>query len=96
MRRSREDSNDEAGTSAPQTQRSQDHPALLRPALLSHVFKFVVRRHTDVKLLHVNSAWEDTAVNYCPWMWQRLTDLARLRRKELRLEHRASWYVQDA
>ncbi len=53
-------------------QRSGPHPALTRPALLSHIFKFAVREHKDVKLLHVHSAWEDTAVNYSPLLWRRL------------------------
>ncbi len=54
------------------------HPTLVRPAILSHIFKFVVRTHKDVKVLHVHSAWEDTAVNYSPLMWERLTALARV------------------
>ncbi len=58
---------------APQQQPQRDpHPVLTRPALLSHVFKFAVCEHKDVKLLYVHSAWEDTAVSYCPWMWERL------------------------
>jgi hypothetical protein len=48
------------------------HPVLTRPALLSHIFKFVARTFKDVTLLHVHSAWEDTAISYCPWMWERL------------------------
>ncbi len=53
-------------------ERGPAHDVLLRPALLSHIFKFAVRERKDVKLLHVHSAWDDTATNYCPWMWQRL------------------------
>ncbi len=45
---------------------STAHPVLTRPALLSHVFKFAARGLKDVKLLHVHSSWEDTAINYCP------------------------------
>ncbi len=52
--------------------RDSHHPILTRPALLSHIFKFVVAEHKDVRLLYVNTAWEDTAINFCPWMWQRL------------------------
>jgi hypothetical protein len=48
------------------------HPVLTRPAFLSHIFKFVVRKRNDFKLIYVHTAWEDTAVNYSPWMWQRL------------------------
>jgi hypothetical protein len=42
------------------------HSALLtRPALLSHIFKYAAGSgHNDVKLLYVNSAWEDTAINF--------------------------------
>jgi hypothetical protein len=46
-------------------------PVLLKPALLIHVFKFAFRDHKDVALLHVNSAWEDTAVNYGFLIWER-------------------------
>jgi hypothetical protein len=56
---------------------SAAHPALSKPALLSHVFKFAARKLKDVKLLHVSTAWEDTAVNFCPWMWERITAAAR-------------------
>jgi hypothetical protein len=48
------------------------HAVLSRPALLSHVFKFAVRKHKDVMLLHVSAAWEDTAVHYSAWLWERL------------------------
>jgi hypothetical protein len=54
-------------------QEQPPHPAVSRPALLSHIFKFAARELKDVKLLHVDTAWEDTAVNFCPWMWERLT-----------------------
>jgi hypothetical protein len=57
------------------------HPALSKPALLTHVFKFAARDHKDaVKLLHVDTAWEDTATNYCPWLWERVTIAAGVER----------------
>jgi hypothetical protein len=52
------------------------HPALTRPALLSHIFKFAARGDADVNLIHVHSAWEETAIRYCPWMWERLAQSA--------------------
>ncbi len=52
---------------------SAAHPALSKPSLLSHIFKFAARELKDVTLLHVSTAWEDTAVNFCPWLWQRIT-----------------------
>ncbi len=39
---------------------------------LSHILKLAVREHADVKLLHVSSACEDTAVNFGPFVWERL------------------------
>jgi hypothetical protein len=78
MRRARSEDDDELSTpaaaaSAAPSGGADPHPVLTRPALLSHIFKFVVRKHGDgVKLLHVHSAWEDTAISYCPWMWERL------------------------
>jgi hypothetical protein len=74
MRRSRSEDGDElvSGVVAPSSGGGAPHPVLTRPAFLSHIFKFVVRKNKDVKLLHVHSAWEDTAINYSPWMWQRL------------------------
>ncbi len=61
-----------ASAAAAAAARRDVHVALSSPALLSHIFKFAARQHKDVKLLHVCSAWEDTAVNYCPFMWCRL------------------------
>jgi hypothetical protein len=85
MRRSRSEDGDEQDDGASgvvaASSGGEPHPVLTRPAFLSHIFKFVVRKHTygkdlklldDVKLLYVHTAWEDTAVNYSPWMWQRL------------------------
>jgi hypothetical protein len=34
---------------------------------------FAFRAIKDVKLVYVSTAWEDTAVNFCPWMWERIT-----------------------
>jgi hypothetical protein len=77
MRRSRSEDGDEqvggagSGVVAPSSG-GELHPVLTRPAFLSHIFKFVVRRHKDFKLIHVHTAWEDTAVNYSPRIWSRL------------------------
>jgi hypothetical protein len=61
-----------SAAAAAQKQHRCAHAVLSRPAFLSHIFKFAVRRHKDVKLLCVNRDWEETAVTYCPWMWTRL------------------------
>ncbi len=61
-----------AAASAAQQQR-EPHLALSNPELLSRVFKFAVRpTDKDVWLVHVSRAWETTAIDGCPWMWQRL------------------------
>ncbi len=67
-----------AAAAADSTTSNAAHPALTRPAILTHVFKFVARNHADgVRLLHVHTAWEDAAVNYAPWLWERLALLSK-------------------
>jgi hypothetical protein len=65
MRRARSEDGDElvggATSVVAASSGGEPHPVLTRPAFLSHIFKFVVRKHKDVKLLYVHTAWEDTA-----------------------------------
>ncbi len=77
MRRSRSEDGDELDGEASVVVAASSggggpHRVLTRPVFLSRIFKFVVRKRKHIKLIYVHSAWEDTAVNYSPWLWSGL------------------------
>ncbi len=65
----------EAARTDAATTRQKAHAVLSKPAILSLIFKFAFRERGEydvLKLIAVGSAWEDTAIHYCPWIWQHL------------------------